>query len=34
MGITCLFIFFIVCLPCSTECSKRGECCIYGLQLS
>jgi hypothetical protein len=34
MGITCLFIFLIVCLPCSTECSKRGECCIYGLQLS
>jgi hypothetical protein len=25
---------FIVCLSCSTERSKRGECCIYGLQLS
>jgi hypothetical protein len=30
-----LFVYlFIGCLSCSTECSKRGECCIYGLQLS
>jgi len=30
-----LFVYlFIVCLSCSTERSKRGECCIYGLQLS
>jgi len=30
-----MFLYlFIVCLSCSTERSKRGECCIYGLQLS
>jgi hypothetical protein len=32
MGITvCLLLCLVVCFSCSTERSKRGECCIYGL---
>jgi hypothetical protein len=27
----CLFVYLFVCFSCSTERSKRGECCIHAL---
>jgi hypothetical protein len=31
MGITIRLFILFVCFSCSTERSKRGECCIYAL---